>query len=92
VADEEQKISEFLIELSEDPARLEAYFENPADVVLDSKLSKDNQKLILSGDVDRISAALQEELPEADFAHGRVRTIIPWPVWPILRPVRRVDY
>jgi hypothetical protein len=87
-----QTIGQFLEELSADPERLEAYFEDPAAVVLESRLSKDDQKLILSGDTERIGKALSEELEDDDFLARRpVKAIIPWPLWPILRPVKKID-
>jgi hypothetical protein len=93
VADGEQTIGQFLTELSDDPDRLEAYFEDPAAVVLDSGLSEEDQKLILSGDMNRIGTALSEEFPDEDFLERKpVKAFIPWPLWPILRPVKRVDY
>jgi hypothetical protein len=62
---EGESVSEFLIRLGEDPDLLARYYEDKRGVLAESGLSEEQQELIVSGDVQRIQAELQQEHPEA---------------------------
>ncbi|HEY7562689.1 MAG TPA: hypothetical protein VH650_10985 [Gaiellaceae bacterium] len=77
----EQSIGDFLIDLSADQERLEAYHENAGRVLADSGLSGRQQAILLTG--DRLSL---EETVDRELA-ARERPV-PRPP----RPIRRVGY
>jgi hypothetical protein len=77
----EQSIGDFLIDLSADQERLEAYHEDAGRVLADSGLSGRQQAILLTG--DRLSL---EETVGGELAAGE--RPVPRPP----RPIRRVGY
>jgi hypothetical protein len=77
----EQSIGDFLIDLSTDQERLEAYHENAGRVLADSGLNGRQQAILLTG--DRLSV---EETIGGELA-ARERPVPKPP-----RPIRRVGY
>jgi Cft2 family RNA processing exonuclease len=77
----EQSIGDFLIDLSADQERLEAYHENAGQVLAGSGLSGRQQAILMTG--DRLSL---EETVDRELA-ARERPVPKPP-----RPIRRVGY
>jgi hypothetical protein len=54
-------LTDFLIDLAQDPQKTEAFKENPRQVMSDAGLSKEDQDLLLSGDPQAISEAVDAD-------------------------------
>ena len=65
---EERRITDFLVELSEDEDLLIRYQGNPEDVLAGSGLSERQKEVLRSGDLRRIQEAVRAENPGANVA------------------------
>jgi hypothetical protein len=54
-------LTDFLLELAQDPEKADAFKENPRQVMADAGLSEEDQELLLSGDPQAIRNAIDEE-------------------------------
>ena len=64
-------LTDFLLNLAEDPRQAEAFKANPRQVLEESGLSEEDQKILLSGDPQAIRAAI-----DSDKLAGKIVTII----------------
>src|SRR5688572_20420350 len=64
---EEPKIGEFLITLSEDMELLKAYVDDPYPLFEEFGLTDSQQEILLSNDVGRLREALQGEYPDREI-------------------------
>jgi hypothetical protein len=58
-------VGEFLIRLGEESDLLARFKQDPYPVMAEAGLSDEQQALIMSGDVKRVQAELQQEYPNA---------------------------
>jgi len=61
------ELSSFLTALSEDRQLQDAYAQDPDGTMREAGLSDDSISLLLSRDLGKVKAALEEELPGRDF-------------------------
>ena len=66
-----ERVTEFLIMLSKDPVKLDAFLDDPGPLLRESRLSREEQDLLLSGDPERIRAYIGENTA---FAAGASTT------------------
>jgi hypothetical protein len=59
-------IGEFLSELADDPDKLQAYLENPEQVMQEAGLTEEQRETLLSNDLNRIKGAIREEYGKAE--------------------------
>jgi hypothetical protein len=59
-------IGEFLSELADDPDKLQAYLENPEQVMQEAGLTEEQRETLLSNDLNRIKDAIREEYGKAE--------------------------
>jgi len=61
------ELSSFLTALSEDRQLQDAYAQDPDGTMREARLSDDSISILLSRDLGKVKAALEEELPGRDF-------------------------
>ncbi|TMM26787.1 MAG: hypothetical protein E6F97_00845 [Actinobacteria bacterium] len=61
------ELSSFLTALSEDRQLQDAYAQDPDGTMREAGLSDDSISILLSRDLGKVKAALEEELPGRDF-------------------------
>jgi hypothetical protein len=59
-------IGEFLSELADDPDKLQAYLENPEQVMQEAGLTQEQRETLLSNDLNRVKQAIREEYGKAE--------------------------
>jgi hypothetical protein len=55
-----ERVTDFLIMLSKDPVKLDAFLDDPEPVLEESGLTREERELLLSGDTERIRAYIGE--------------------------------
>lgn len=76
-----KKLSDFLIELSNDHARIEAFQSHPGMVLDQSGLDEQDQELVKSGDVEAIQEKIQrEEIIRPETSGTAVSIVLPEPI------------
>jgi adenylate kinase family enzyme len=77
-------LGEYLVELAENPERLEKHIRNPERAMQEAGVGRNDRDLVLSGDVARIREAILEQLGE-DSPVAMIIYTGNWPInWPVI--------
>ncbi|HSM57358.1 MAG TPA: IniB N-terminal domain-containing protein [Candidatus Sulfomarinibacteraceae bacterium] len=60
-------LTDFLLDLAQDPQKAEAFKENPKEMMAEAGLSDEDQELLLSGDPQAIKEAIDTDKTAGEF-------------------------